>query len=141
MAKEKPKPIEVTDENVEDLYDRFLKDKMLVEGAEERLAKLKAGLLIYAEQNGMRDDNGHLWVRLGNDHVFKRQLSRRETLNEGRIRTWLNEVGREAEVEKTVVVFDEDKFWEIVDEEELSAKQIDSFYDVKEIYSFISEAG
>ena len=47
----------------------------------------------FAEQNGMRDDNGHLWVRLGNDHVFKRQLSRRETLNEGRIRTWLNEVG------------------------------------------------
>lgn len=137
LASDDKPPIEVTDENVEDLYERFLNDKALVEGANDRLGRLKAGLMAYAEANGIVDDGGHRWVTLDSGLQFKRQVSKKEILNEERIRAWLNDVGREDECTKLVPVFDEDTFWAIVDEEELTPAEIDAFYDVKNTYSFI----
>lgn len=136
MTESKP-PIEVTDENVEDLYGRFLSDKLLIEGANERLGRLKSGLMQYAEAQGIVDDGGHRWVSLDNGLEFKRQVSRSETLNNERITAWLDDVGRLDDCVKEIQVFDEDKFWAVVDEEELSPEQIEEFFDVKLTYSFI----
>lgn len=137
MSKDEKPPIDVTDENVEELYDRFLKDKMLVEGASERLERLKKGLLTYAEANGIVDENGHQWISLDNGLTFKRQRSKRETINEARLIAWLNEVGREDEAYKTIQVLDQDRVADIWEDEELTSDQIDKFYDIKYTYSFI----
>jgi hypothetical protein len=137
MPKSDKPPVQVTDENVDEMYDRFLKDKMLVEGAEERLAALKAGLLSYAEANGIVDDGGHQWIALDSGLTFKRQVSKRETLNEDRLLNWLEEVGRVNDAYKTIQVLDQDKVTDIWDDEELTADDIDKFYDTKYIYSFI----
>ena len=131
----------LSDSDVPDYYERFLKEKELVEHATERLNNAKAALMEYAEANGIVDDAGHQWVTLDNGLTFKRELRRpAPVLNTDKVREWCEDVGRTDEVfvEKTIVVLDEDALLAAAEDEELSDERIDSFYDQPDPkYAFI----
>lgn len=124
--------------NVERITEEYLKQKRLLDSLNKTVGEYKEMLSKVIDEQGDPDEKGHKWYHAGR-YMLKRQKSQGDKfLNHERAEEWAKKKGIWDQVNKTLVVLDEDAILGYIWDHKELAKEFEELYESPpEKWSFI----
>jgi hypothetical protein len=117
------------------LAEEYKKSKEALNSIEKRTNDLKKELSDIVDNAGVADNNGHLWLEVG-DIKLKRERRVMKSFDSASAETWAKATNKWDDVKEVVEVLSEDKLLGLAWNDEEIAKQIQTFYIEKESWAF-----
>ena len=117
------------------LTEEFKKSKAALDSLEKRHNEMKKELTEAVTTHGVADNNGHIWLEVG-DFKLKRERRVSRSFDTERATEWAKENGYWDDVKEVIEVLSEDKVLGLAWTNNDLKDTVQSFYTEKEVWAF-----